>query len=128
MYIPRIRRAVERFGTHFLARVYTSTEQQGYKIAQQSASPKDPAIAYLAGRWAAKEAVVKALGTGWTGLNYTDVEIDRQQNGVPRIVLYGTAATRLQERGVPQWKLSISHDQDYAIASALLIVHPHLQS
>lgn len=124
MYIPRIRRAVERFGGHFLTRVYTPTEQQGYEMAQQSASPKDPAIAYLAGRWAAKEAVVKALGTGWTGLNYTDVEIGRQPNGVPRIVLHGTAATCLQERGVPQWQLSISHDQDYAIASALLILHP----
>lgn len=126
VYIPRIRRAVERYGERFLSRVYTPGEQHVYLQALNSRSSKSPAIAFLAGRWAAKEAVVKALGTGWTGINYTDIEIARHPSGLPQVVLHQAAADYTRQRGTPQWQLSLSHDHEYAIATALLIfqVHP----
>jgi holo-[acyl-carrier protein] synthase len=128
VYIPRIQQTLERFGDRFLNRVYTATEQQEYVHAQQSASRRDPAIAYLAGRWAAKEAVVKALGTGWRGIAYREVEIYRQGSGAPQVKLYGAALTEATAHGLPQWQLSLSHDTDYAIATALLILTPDFYS
>jgi holo-[acyl-carrier protein] synthase len=147
VYIPRIQALIERFGKRFLERVYTSDEQQnsGYdKNIFNRAS-----INKLAGRWAAKEAVVKALGTGWQGVGYTDVEICRLQSGMPYVTLYNNAATvaaalavqELPELGEAQrverniltppsptaprpqnqWQLSLSHDRDYAIATAIFI-------
>ena len=121
VYIPRIQKAIERFGRRFLERVYAPSEQETYQTTLTARPPKEPAIAYLAGRWAAKEAVVKALGTGWTGINYTDIEIRRHSSGVPQVVLHRAAAAYALQRGEPQWQLSVSHDHEYAIASALLI-------
>lgn len=116
VYIPRIQAAVERFGDRFLRRVYTSIEQRDCGIGQ---SPSRASINKLAGRWAAKEAVVKALGTGWRGVGYTDVEIRRRQSGAPSVHLHGRAAALLESP--MQWQLSLSHDGDYAIATAILL-------
>lgn len=114
VYIPRIEAAIARFGDRFLQRIYTPTEQQdGGKDAQSYK------IKTLAGRWAAKEAVVKALGTGFTGIRYTDVEIQRLPGKAPQVVLHRAVAARIAALGC-QWQLSISHDGDYAIATALL--------
>ncbi|MBF2002497.1 MAG: holo-ACP synthase [Synechococcales cyanobacterium M58_A2018_015] len=123
VYVPRIQAAVERFGERFLQRIYTPTEQQD---CRRSTSPECPirwqnrqTILQLAGRWAAKEAVVKALGTGWRGMSYTDIEIRRQSGGAPQVYLYHAAAAAAECKGRGQWRISLSHDGDYAVATAL---------
>lgn len=117
VHIPRIQATVDRFGDRFLQRVYTQVEQQDCVYG----SLKRTSVNQLAGRWAAKEAVAKALGTGWQGVSYTDIEIRRQSSGAPAVHLYRQAALVVEVWGEAQWQLSISHDGDYAIATALLV-------
>ena len=117
VYIPRIQAAVERFGERFLTRVYTPAEQ----LDCGWGNSRDSAINKLAGRWAAKEAVVKALGTGWRGVGYTDIEISRSASGAPAVQLHRQATVLVQYKRAVEWQLSLSHDGDYAIATALLI-------
>lgn len=136
VYIPRIAAALDRFGNRFLQRVYTLAEQQdcgfqqlqierlnveGSNLQPATQVNLQPSINRLAGRWAAKEAVAKALSTGFRGLCYTDIEIRRQPNGVPQVFLHGSAAALTANWGECQWQLSLSHDQDYCIATALLV-------
>lgn len=118
IYIPRIQATIERFSDRFLQRVYTLGEQQdcGY-----GTSPSRPSIHQLAGRWAAKEAVAKALGTGWQGVSYTDIEIRRQPSGAPAVHLYRGAMAVVAVWGEGQWQLSLSHDRNYAIATAIFV-------
>lgn len=187
VYIPRIAALVERFGKRFIERVYTYGEQQycGYNPKAITRAT----VNKLAGRWAAKEAVVKALGTGWQGVGYTDVEICRHESGIPFVVLHNNAAAIVaawgqgrqeQEKSeqqvdiesfnspvpqqhsthlsstlpkgashnqvlstqanfptgsspcpstsphsllsTPEWQLSLSHDKDYAIATAIFVL------
>jgi holo-[acyl-carrier protein] synthase len=117
VYIPRIGGALERFGDRFLQRIYTTTEQQDCGCLP----PQTPNINQLAGRWAAKEAVAKALLTGFRGFSYTDIEIRRQANGAPQVSLHGNAAALSASLGKCQWQLSLSHDRDYCVATVLLI-------
>jgi holo-[acyl-carrier protein] synthase len=108
VYVPRIARLVTRYHTRFLIKVFTVSERAYYgQIPVQSAR--------LAGCWAAKEAVIKALGVGWRGVGYHDVEILAQSGKAPQLKLHGQAA--LLGAGW-QWSLSISHDGDYATAVA----------
>ncbi len=118
VYIPRIQAVVERFGDRFLQRVYTPAEQLDCGCAENSLSRA--VINKLAGRWAAKEAIVKALGTGWRGIGYTEIEIRRRESGAPVVHLHGRA-TAVVGVGKAQWQISLSHDGDYAIATALLV-------
>ncbi len=119
--IPRITALVDQYGDRFLQKVYTDTEQRVYH--QVSAKPplgRETGGIWLAGRWAAKEAVVKAMGTGWDGVRYTDVEIQRRTDGAPQIYFYRAAAALVASWGAGgQWQLSLSHDGDYAIATAI---------
>lgn len=124
VYIPRIQAAIDRFGDRFLQRVYTSAEQYDCGYQQPSINLASVSIHKLAGRWAAKEAVAKALGTGWQGVGYTDIEIRRELSGAPAVYLHKRAAKVVTAWGESQWQLSLSHDQDYAIATALLICSP----
>lgn len=121
VYIPRIQAALNRFGDRFLQRVYTSAEQRDCGYIQASRNPLVSSINQLAGRWAAKEAVAKALGTGWRGVGYTDIEIRRELSGAPSVHLHGRARAVVAAWGGGDWQLSLSHDRDYAIATALLI-------
>jgi len=76
----------------------------------------------LAGRFAAKEAVLKALGVGLgDGIAFSDVEIIQNSFGVPEVVLHGGAALVANERGVAKWLLSISHEGGMAIGSAIAL-------
>ena len=120
VYIPRIQAALERFGDRFLQRVYTSAEQRDCGCQGAMGTPLG-SIKQLAGRWAAKEAVAKALGTGWRGVGYTDIEIRRELSGAPSVHLHGRARAVVAVLGGGELQLSLSHDQDYAIATALLI-------
>jgi holo-[acyl-carrier protein] synthase len=120
VYVPRIEQAWQRFGDRFLTKIYTAAERQ---YCLRSAPHT---LHRLAGRWAAKEAVTKALGTGWHGVGYTDIEVYRAPSGAPAIQLHGRAAALLESWHVEpdraQWQISFSHDRDYAFATAILLV------
>jgi holo-[acyl-carrier protein] synthase len=107
--ITRIQTAITRHGERFLARVYTQTEQRECQARAES----------LAARFAAKEAVAKALGTGiWRqGIDWTDIEIVRDpHSGAPHLVLYRAAADHARKLALTEWSVSLSHDRERAIA------------
>jgi holo-[acyl-carrier protein] synthase len=112
--VARICRIFQEHGQHFLDRVYTPAEQQ-----YCSANPKRY-FEHLAGRFAAKEAVLKALGTGWSGgIAWTDVEVTRDSHGRPGIRLSGQCARIAAERRITHWLISLSHIGTHATASAI---------
>jgi len=77
---------------------------------------------HLAARFAAKEAVLKALGTGWAdGLAWTDVEVTRDDAGRPGLALHNRAAQLAAERGITSWLISLSHTDTHAIASVIAL-------
>lgn len=111
----RIAAMMEKHADTFLQRVFTAAEIE-------YSSTNKMAYQHFAGRWAAKEAVLKALGTGWAqGVQWTDVEVVRSPNGVPSIRLYGRAAEFAQQLGIAQVLISISHTKQYAVAFATAI-------
>jgi holo-[acyl-carrier protein] synthase len=104
--ISRVHRVLENYRDRFLQRVFTPGE-----IAYcQGRAPN------LAARFAAKEATMKALGTGVRGVGWKEIEVVRQPSGAPSIQLYGRAEARAQWLGVTEIALSISHSQEYAVA------------
>src|SRR5271156_735598 len=110
----RIRRLHEEHGTHFLDRVYTLSEQ-----AYCARNPKRY-VEHLAGRFAAKEAVLKVLGTGWRGgIAWTDIEVVKEPSGQPKIALTGESLKIATEMGIAIWHISISHIETHATASAI---------
>ena len=110
----RIRKLVDEHGAHFLDRVFTPSEQ-----AYCAMNPKRY-FEHLAGRFAAKEAVLKVLGTGWRGgIAWTDMEILNEPSGQPRLSLKDESLTIANELGITQWHLSISHIETHATASAI---------
>jgi holo-[acyl-carrier protein] synthase len=111
----RIGRMVEQHGELFLNRVYTPREIR-YCQARKHATE------HFAGRWAAKEAILKCLGTGWRkGLCWTDMEIRNDKLGKPWVILQGAARDRAQLLGIGNVMLSISHCRAYATAYALAV-------
>lgn len=75
-----------------------------------------------AGRYAAKEAVAKALGTGFTGgVSFRDIEVISQPDGSPQILLHGKTAEIAQQKGVKSLSISISHESDYSVAFAIAV-------
>ncbi len=110
----RIKALVENHGEHFLERVFTPAEQRYCAL-----SPKRY-FEHLAGRFAAKEAVLKVLGTGWRGgIAWTDVEVVKETSGQPKIVLTGECLRIARELGIRRWHVSISHIETHATASAI---------
>jgi holo-[acyl-carrier protein] synthase len=111
----RIERMLEKHGQLFLKRVYTPREID-YCTGRKAA------VQHYAGRWAAKEAVLKTLGTGWAhGIQWTDAEVVNQQGGKPIIVLAGKALEISAQLGIREIMISISHCQSYAVAYATAI-------
>jgi holo-[acyl-carrier protein] synthase len=110
--VPRIERAVARWGEAFLARVFTDRER-----AHAASAPG--AVQRLAGRFAAKEAVMKALGLGWRRMGWRDIEIGTDPLGKPVVVLRGEAAALASQLGITQWLVSISHTRQLAVAHVL---------
>jgi len=104
--IERIRQAKERWGERFLGRIYTEGERLYCKGHPSR----------LATRFAAKEAVMKALGTGRRGAGWRDIEVVRERGSPPSIRLHGRALQRAQALGISELALSLSHSRDYAIA------------
>jgi holo-[acyl-carrier protein] synthase len=110
---PRIARIWQAHGERFLARVYTAQEQ-AYCL-----DCKDPVVR-LSGRFAAKEAVMKMLGTGWRGgIEWTDIETLPDPLGKPLLALHGATAKLAATLGVTHVLVSISHAGEYAIASVI---------
>ena len=112
--VDRIREAMERHGDRFLERVFTPAE-----IAYCNRH-RDRAERF-AGRFAAKEAAMKALGTGWSnGVRWVDIEVTRLPNGKPSITLHGVARQIGERLGLRQASLSITHSGNTAFAQVIL--------
>lgn len=109
----RIKEVWDRHGNRFLQRVFTEGE------IRYCLSKKDP-LPSLAGRFAAKEAVLKVLGTGWRGaISWTDVEVTHTTSGQPIINLTGHSACIAGELGIQTIRISITHTRRYGAASAI---------
>jgi holo-[acyl-carrier protein] synthase len=109
--LERLRRAVDRFGDRFLARIYTSEEL----VYARGRVPE------LAARFAAKEAVSKALGVGMRhlsrhGIGWHEVEVLSDLRGKPLLRLTGHAAELADQQGLTEWAVSLSHERDRALA------------
>ena len=104
--IERIEAVLRRHGERFLERVYTPAEQAYCRGRVQE----------LAARFAAKEAISKALGTGLRGIAWQEMEILGDRRGKPLIYLHGRAKARAEELGLSEFAVSLSHSRDYAVA------------
>ena len=114
----RIAQIIERHGELFINRVYTDHEIQ-YCRSRRAATQ------HYAGRWAAKEAVLKALGTGWRrGISWRDVEVRNATSGKPSIALRGGAREVFEKSGIRDMLISISHCRSHATAYAIAIGEP----
>jgi len=112
--IRRIKEAIEKHNT-FIDRIFSKNEVEYLK--NRNLRPE-----FVAGRFAAKEAVVKSLGSGFKGFDFKDIEIDRTASGRPTVVLKGKAKLMVNKYGNYKIHLSISHGVDNAIAYAIMEV------
>lgn len=111
----RIGEMIHKHGELFLNRVFTQHE-----IAY--CSSRKTSNQHYAGRWAAKEAALKALGTGWAkGIQWTDIAVSHQLGGKPIITIDGVAAEIAKEQGIAEIMLSISHCRHYAVAYCIAV-------
>jgi holo-[acyl-carrier protein] synthase len=111
----RIAQMIDRHGELFITRVYTPREIEYCQSRKQ-------ATQHFAGRWAAKEAVLKAVGTGWRrGISWRDVEIQNQPSGKPVVAIYGGLRDFAEELGVNEVLISISHCRSHATAYAIAL-------
>src|SRR5215472_14890923 len=110
--IARVRAVLERHPARFLARVYTPGEVRHCRGR----------IAELAARFAAKEAVMKALGTGVRGIGWREIEILPNRRGNPLVLLHGKALSRGRTLGLATIDVSLSHSRDYAVASVVGLI------
>jgi len=112
--ITRFRKILAGSGERFLMRVFTSDEQR-FCMARRDPAP------HFAVRFAAKEAVFKALGTGWAkGVSWLDIEVRRQGHDAPAIILHGAAQKIATAKGVATVHLSLTHTDNWAAATAIL--------
>ena len=109
--IARIEEVVSRHGKHYLDRIYTPAELEQCGRRAES----------LAGRFAAKEAVAKALGTGIGNVTWKEIEVLGDEQNAPVLRLYGLAEQKAKELGLVTWSVSISHSQSHSVAVAVAI-------
>lgn len=109
--IARIEEVMARHGKHYLERIFTAAELEYCGKRAES----------LAGRWAAKEAVVKALGTGIGDVTWKEIEILGDEQNAPRLILRGVAETKAKELGLTNWSVSISHSLSHSVAFVVAI-------
>ena len=111
--VGRVKAAIERHGETFLRRLYTPAEREYCERFKNK-------YERFAGRFAAKEAAMKALGTGWSrGVRWVDVEVVRQRGGRPTVKLHGEAGKIADDLGVKNIALSITHTADQAFAQVI---------
>jgi len=112
--VPRIRAAIEHHGERFLRRVFTEGE---IRYCESKANR----VERYAARFAAKEAGMKALGTGWNhGVRWRDLEVARKPGGRPTLVLHGKAAELAAKLGATRIALSLTHTAELAMAQVIL--------
>ena len=116
--IARVAQSYERYGDRFLRRVYSDGEI-AYALRRRNPVP------HLAGRFAVKEATMKALGTGWSrGVRWRDIEVVRK-GGPPQLQLHGVAADRFHHMGGRRTLVTITHSDTLAIAEIVFLGEPH---
>ncbi|UCF44131.1 MAG: holo-ACP synthase [Planctomycetota bacterium] len=112
---PRIEGMIKQHGERFLSRVFTASER-AYADANKNGAEK------LAGRFAAKEAILKLMGTGWRGkIAWTDIEIVNNAAGQPEVTLSGEVEKIAAKLGIKHISISITHTANFAIASAVAL-------
>jgi holo-[acyl-carrier protein] synthase len=109
--ISRIEEVVARHGRHYLERIYTPAEldQCGKRIES------------LAGRFAAKEAVAKALGCGIGDVAWREIEVLGNEQNAPVLMLHGAAEQKAKELGLTTWSVSVSHSQSHSVAFVVMV-------
>lgn len=119
--IERLAEAEGRRGVRFLERVFTERERA---FCERRATRRH---VHYAGRFAVKEATMKALGTGWTrGVRWVDIETLRAPGGPPELVLHGETAAIAARRGIDRWHVTITHDA--GIAAAVVVAESSAHS
>jgi holo-[acyl-carrier protein] synthase len=112
--VPRVAAAIERFGHRFLRRIFTENE---IRYCESKANR----VERYAARFAAKEAALKAIGTGWKrGVTWRDVEVTREPGGRPTMTFHGKAAEFAGKLGMKRAHVSLSHTAEHAIAQVIL--------
>jgi holo-[acyl-carrier protein] synthase len=115
--VRRIEQALDRWGDAFVMRLFTPAEDE-------RARPPRARSARLAARFAAKEAVMKALGLGWRAMGWREIEILNDPLGKPTVTLRGGAKRAADRQGIATVLVSLSHTRDLAFASAVAVVPP----
>ena len=111
----RIEQMLDKHPQRFLDRVFTPTEQADAERVKNR-------IEKLSGRFAAKEAVMKLIGTGWRdGVAWTDIEVVNNPLGQPMVTITGKVRELADEKGIEQVTLSITHTANFALASAVAL-------
>ena len=117
--IERLAEAETRRGERFLERLFTPGERA---YCERRSARRH---VHYAGRFAVKEAVMKALGTGWTrGVRWIDIEVVRAAGGPPELVLHGATAAIAKHKGIQRWHVTITHDA--GIAAAVVVAETGL--
>lgn len=112
--VIRIRESISRFGDRFLDRVYTAGER-AYAESKANAAER------FAARFAAKEAGMKAIGTGWNrGVTWKDFEVVNERSGRPKLMLHGVALEVAKSLGVERVSISLTHTKNTALAVVIL--------
>ena len=114
--VDRVAAVLDRWGDRFVERVFRPGE-----LSRARRHPRARAE-HVAGRFAAKEATMKALGTGWHGVAFRDIEVGRDARGKPVLALHGRALSRARELGVASMEVSITHGSRTAAAVVALLV------
>lgn len=108
--VARVREVYQKFGEKFLRRILTDKEAAYVK------SSNHHLVTRLAARFAAKEAMLKVLGTGIVGVGWREIEVSRAPSGEPSIVLHGRAKVLSERLGLSKIAISMSHEKEYAVA------------
>ena len=109
--ISRIEEVIARHGKHYLERIYTPAELEQCGKRTES----------LAGRFAAKEAVAKALGCGIGDVSWKEIEVLGDEQNAPILTLHGSAKQKAEELGLGIWSVSISHSQSHSVAFVVMM-------
>lgn len=112
--VPRVSALLERWGERFLTRIFQPGELSRSRRAPQAFAE------HVAGRFAAKEAAMKALGVGWRGIAFREITIGREATGKPRLEFSGRALARARDLGVEAAEVSITHTATMAAAFVAL--------
>jgi holo-[acyl-carrier protein] synthase len=115
--VSRIAKTYSRFGNKFLKRILTASETEYVLSAPPNIAQR------LAVRFAAKEAASKALGVGWRGIDFKEIEVTKEHTGAPCLQLHGRAKMLAASLGLTDFEISLTHEKDYAIAYVLAYGH-----